>query len=91
MTTTPGHPPTASLGPSTTLAPSPSRFSPVVGALRRLQHSRLLTLVIANAVLIAVTTWKDPTFLRAETFRVILDNMAPGAFLIPVTVMFPSP
>ena len=85
--TTPGHPSTASLGASTTLSRSPSRLAPVAGALRRLQHSRLLTLVIANAVLIAVTTWKEPSFLRAESFRVIIDNMAPGAFLIPVTVM----
>ena len=85
--TTPGHPSTASLGASTTLSRSPSRLAPVAGALRRLQHSRLLTLVIANVVLIAVTTWKEPSFLRAESFRVIIDNMAPGAFLIPVTVM----
>jgi ribose transport system permease protein len=84
---TPGHSSTASLGASTTLSGSPSRLSSVGGAFRRLQHSRLLTLVIANAILIAVATWREPTFLRAESFRVIIDNMAPGAFLIPVTVM----
>ena len=56
-------------------------------AVRTLGQSRLLSLILANILLIAVTTWQDSNFLRAETFRVILDNMAPGAFLIPFTVM----
>jgi len=55
--------------------------------MRGLRHSRLLSLLLANVVLIVVTTWQDSNFLRAETFRVILDNMAPGAMLIPFTVM----
>jgi ribose transport system permease protein len=78
---------TASVDASAIPATSPGPVSPVFDRLRRARHSRLLSLVVVNAALIALTTWRDPSFLRAQTFRVILDNMAPGALLIAPTVM----
>lgn len=57
------------------------------GLLSSVRRSRLLSLVFANVALIAFTSWREPNFFRAETFRVIIDNMAPGALLVPVAVM----